>query len=715
MSDLCAAGAVRRRLGLLDPAAAAFEDCLDALARSAAAFGLEPEHVRLARELVALREGLDHDQRLAGVVLVVATFVGQQGGSTRIPLPGAAAGEAFWAELLAGLPVPGVAPDALVAGIRALFERGDLGELLADGLEGFAPLLRVADAAGEGWLAHQNVSARERRVGARVRSLLAAEHPALEGLDRALREVLAAPPVGADGAPLRPSAHQALAALTPFCGGPAGGPSGLTVITGPPGAGKTSGALATLLRLAARLGVGPIALAAPSARAAQRISESVAGALGAVPGVAARPADDPDRRLLEARLEAKTLHRLLGYGPGRGRFALGPDRRLPARLVVVDEASMVDVTLADALTGALRDDALLVLIGDGDQLPPVGCGAFFTELAAARPTTAAPGRALVLDALGAGALPGSDRAAGDAPAGDARARVTRELPTSFRTGASGEAGRRIVAAAAAIRRGDAAALLEGQAPLIARRARADDLALEGVEGLLGDDVDLDAFLARWFAALLGDAPTRGGDARDDERVRLDARGRVVADDAPRVRALLAAQRRHQLLCCTHAEPATGAQAVNAALHQRHLAAAGLPSTQGLIAGAPVMMTTNDYHLGIFNGDVGRVLLTTGPREGAPALRAVFPRGDELAAFALPALRDRLVLARAVTVHKAQGSEHDHVGLLLPARPLPLVERRLLYTAVTRARRGAVVVGAPEVLRAGVEAARARWVGLDVGA
>ncbi|MBX3471363.1 MAG: AAA family ATPase [Planctomycetes bacterium] len=707
---LCAAGSAQRRLGLLDPSAAAFEDRLAGLARGAVDFGLEPEHVHLARALVDLRPGLDDGPRLAAVVLVVATFVGQQQGSTRIPLPGGPAADAFWGALLAGLPPGDLAPAEILAAIDDLLASGALGPLLGDGPAAFAPLVRVVGADGAAWLTHQNVLARERRAGAAVRRLLVTEHASFAPADlrRALREVLDDAPTGADGAPLRPSAHQALAALTPFCGGPRGGPSGLSVITGPPGAGKTSGALATLLRLAARLGVGPIALAAPSARAAQRMTESVGGALRALPGLADRPADDSDRRLVDARLEAVTLHRLLGYSARRGRFFLGPERRLPARLVVVDEASMVDVALADALTGALRDDALLVLLGDGDQLAPVGCGAFFTEVVSPRPTTNVPSRALVVEVLGGAA----DLPADDPPPADLRGRVTRTLPSSFRTAATGEAGRRILAAADAIRRGDAAALLDGPAPLLARRARPDELELEGVEGLLTDGEPLpgDAlagFLARWSAAAQPDDAVRA-------RVGLTERGLVAPPDADRVREALARQRRHQLLCCTHVEPGTGVQAVNAALHALHLASLGLPSTHGLVAGSPVMMTSNDYHLGIFNGDVGVVLLAAGPGE-APAPRAVFPRGGDLAAFALPALRDRLVLAHAVTVHKAQGSEHERVALLLPARPLPLLERRLLYTAATRARRGAVVVGAQDVLRAGVEAARRRWVGLDGGA
>ncbi|MGE0709548.1 MAG: ATP-dependent RecD-like DNA helicase [Planctomycetota bacterium] len=697
---MSAAGTAQRRLGLLDPAAAELEALFDELARGVGDFGLEPEQVHLARELVALQPGLDDAQRRAAVVLVLATFVAQQQGSTRLPLLGNPEGEDLWTDLLAGL-VPGEEGEVLAA-LEALLAGKALGVILGEGERAFVPLLRVQDARGA-WLTHQNVCAREGRVSAVVRGLVEARHPALprERVLAALREVLGDPPVRG-GAPLRLSAHQVLAALTPCCGGRAGGPSGLTVITGPPGAGKTS-ALTAILRLAARLELGPIAMAAPSAKAAQRMTESVEQALRAIPGVEARPGTDPDRALLDARHEAVTLHRLLGYSQREGRFFMGPDRLLPARLVVVDEASMVDIGLADALCGALRRDALLVLLGDQDQLPPVGCGSFFAEVVAPQPTTQVPCRELALEVLGPeAALPSTDE-----PYRSLRALVTRVLPSSFRTAESGAAGQWIQAAAEAVRQGDAAALLEGDAPLIAPRAEVADLALEGVEALRDPDL-LPAFLARWFAALQGSAEHQ---ARCREPVRLDERGLVVAADAARVRAILEHQRRHQLLCATNATPETGADALNAALHQLHLDALGLPSTHGWTAGSPVLMTANSYSLGVFNGDTGVVLFVAGPADAAPGLRVVFPRGGELAAFALPALRGRLVLARAISIHKAQGSEYERVAIVLPREPIALLERRLIYTALTRARRGVVVVGSVEVVRSCVETVRRRWVGL----
>jgi exodeoxyribonuclease V alpha subunit len=113
-------------------------------------------------------------------------------------------------------------------------------------------------------------------------------------------------------------------------------------------------------------------------------------------------------------------------------------------------------------------------------------------------------------------------------------------------------------------------------------------------------------------------------------------------------------------------------------------------------GAPVLMVRNDYDRGLFNGDLGVVVRASSEGE-PPRLFAVFARGAGLAAFPYEGLRDELRLAYATTVHKAQGAELDHVALVLPERDLPLLTRELVYTALTRARHSAVVVGRAELL------------------
>jgi len=123
-----------------------------------------------------------------------------------------------------------------------------------------------------------------------------------------------------------------------------------------------------------------------------------------------------------------------------------------------------------------------------------------------------------------------------------------------------------------------------------------------------------------------------------------------------------------------------------------------------------MITANDYQRGLFNGDQG-IIVRADEGLGRHHFRAVFRVGGELRPFAIEALRDRLELSWALTVHKAQGSELDAVALLLPHDDLPLVTRELLYTAVTRARTGVVIGGARPILIAAGKRSALRYSGL----
>jgi len=124
----------------------------------------------------------------------------------------------------------------------------------------------------------------------------------------------------------------------------------------------------------------------------------------------------------------------------------------------------------------------------------------------------------------------------------------------------------------------------------------------------------------------------------------------------------------------------------------------------LCPGAPVSVQRNDYDRGLYNGDQGVVV------QGEDELLAVFPRGSRCDVFPLDALGD-LAPAFAMTVHKAQGSEFDHVAVVLPDADLPLLTRELLYTAMTRARRSVLLVGEPDLLARAVSRAVERFSGV----
>jgi exodeoxyribonuclease V alpha subunit len=437
----------------------------------------------------------------------------------------------------------------------------------------------------------------------------------------------------------------------------------LTVITGGPGTGKTA-LLAGLVRALGHLGIAAheLALAAPTGKAANRIAESLRGL------AADAPAPEP-----------RTLHRLLGYRGGRAAARAGEFRHhenfpLPHRAVLVDEASMIDLGLMERLARATRPDARLVLLGDADQLPSVDAGAVFRELGP----------------------------------------LAIRLRESYRQDPSAPAGASVLAAARAVLAGDVAALQ------VAPRARPSELDFSGFELLapagaapVADRRLIAAFADHWISARVRALAGHAALVRRVYRLRDGADGASFDDDdAQSLRVLIAHHASLRVVTVTRGAGApSGAEALNAALARRAAAAQDLPTDAADPApGTPILMIRNDYDRGLFNGDQG-VLVRVATADAAPRLTAVFPRGAGLAAFTYDGLRDDLRVAYATTVHKAQGAELDHVALVLPERDLPLLSRELIYTALTRARRSAVVVGRWELLAVAIARPLERASGL----
>lgn len=439
----------------------------------------------------------------------------------------------------------------------------------------------------------------------------------------------------------------------------------LTLITGGPGTGKTSIVVA-ILRAALGAGLAPadLALAAPTGKAAHRMGAALRDAAARIgrPGPADLALGDP-------ALAPRTLHRLLGYRPEGERFRFHEANPLAARLVVVDETSMVDLVLLDRLLRALAPGARLVLIGDADQLPSVEAGTVFRDLVAE--------------------LPG------------AAVRLTR----SFRMEGAGAA---ILAAAAKVQGGAPEALFEEPHP-VAQLGSVDERQGCGVELLEVDEGGMEAFLARWLAREVEGVDGFDASIRHVHRIRAD--GWLPADLA-RLQRMFSHLDRARILCPLKDAPRLrGSRAINAWLHaevqeRRDL---GLEKRLAFSLGEPVMMTRNDYRRGIFNGDPGLMLLVARDR-GEARLEAVFPAVDGFRAFAAGPLLGDLELAYALTVHKAQGSEFDRVALVLPEQDSPLATREVLYTALTRARQGATVVGGRTALERAAARGIPRWSG-----
>jgi exodeoxyribonuclease V alpha subunit len=431
----------------------------------------------------------------------------------------------------------------------------------------------------------------------------------------------------------------------------------VTMIAGGPGTGKTTTVARLLAVLAKTLDTPRVALAAPTGKAAARMEEAVTEEFTRLTGEGIEVPLAPS---------ASTLHRLLGWRPdSHSRFRFNRHNHLPYDVVVVDETSMVSLTLMSRLLEAMRPDAQLVLVGDPDQLASVEAGAVLGDLVHRPPRPAPDNRLTHLSSL----LPGDVQPADELET-ELRNDVVR-LRTVHRYGGA------IAELAEAIRRGRTddvmAVLRRGDSQVDFVETNLDTRNPMGLEGLHADVVNAGRALIE--AALGGDAP-----------------------------AALAALDRHRLLCAHRRGPlgvARWSQEV-----ERWLAAAvpQFEPDREWYVGRPLIITANDYELGLYNGDIGAIVdRTAGPI-------AVFTRGTDLIEVA-PTRLDAVQTVHAMTIHRAQGSQFTHVTVLVPPFESPLLTRELLYTAVTRARGSVRVLGVESSIRAAVEQPVVRASGL----
>ncbi len=435
----------------------------------------------------------------------------------------------------------------------------------------------------------------------------------------------------------------------------------LLLITGGPGTGKTTTIARVLLLLLAQarqLGhAAPrIALAAPTGRAAERMAESLRAATTFLRGH-----DHVDDALCEALPStASTLHRLLGPIPGATKFRHDGEHPLPFDVVVVDEASMVDLPLMCKLVEAVADGARLILLGDRDQLPSVEAGDVLTA---------------ITDAAGQGdALP--------APLAHGLSSWLGEVPVLADADAGALAGHRVQ-----LRRGFRQSAALDLAPLaqVLRDGDADEALHLLREGHL-DGVHFHEDLADPLGGSRRDTLLRGW------------RGLVELDD-PAQALQQAAQLR---LLTALRDGAQGASVLNARIEEALAGTHRDPYFHGRL----LLVTENSYRHGLFNGDIGVCLRTS----DGPTV-AWFAGGSEGVRGFHPAALPAHTGAFAMTVHKSQGSEFDSVWMLLPRQDARTLSRELLYTAATRARRELHVCASEPVLRAALSRHAARVSGL----
>ncbi|GHG77403.1 RecBCD enzyme subunit RecD [Alishewanella longhuensis] len=443
--------------------------------------------------------------------------------------------------------------------------------------------------------------------------------------------------------------------------------SQFSVITGGPGTGKTYTVvrlLALLQRLHASSHPTPlvIKLAAPTGKAAARLKESIQAAASSLKALPESWATALNR----ITAESSTLHKLLGVQAGSRQFKHRRGQPLALDVLIVDEASMVDIELMQALLAALPRGARLVLLGDKDQLASVEAGAVLGQLCAGaeqggyRPETLA-----FLQQFCQTPLPAwLQQLAGPAHLQHVvMLRVSRRFNDSSGIGALARAvnDAQLPALNAALAENSPYTDIRLLQCKDAENAEQQNALLEALKQLCQQ-----GFAAYWQAIKTRPDATCSAE-------QLDSWARMV----------LNAYQSFQLLTPVREGP-FGVAGLNALVQKTlsFLPAAKESSNRhdSWFEGRPVMITANDYNLNLRNGDIGMVL--TSPRDGQK--RAVFIDSDNKVRWILPSRLTEVETVFAMTVHKSQGSEFAHTVMVLPERDNPVLSRELIYTGITRA-------------------------------
>lgn len=426
------------------------------------------------------------------------------------------------------------------------------------------------------------------------------------------------------------------------------------IISGGPGTGKTT-TVARILAFQQSVSQKPlkIALAAPTGKAAGRMGEALFSELESM--------SLSQEELNKFPKEAKTVHRLLSGTEERGLLPPVEKKVLQYDLVVVDEASMIDLNLMHRLLTHLSDKTRLILLGDKDQLASVEAGSVFADLCQKPKNGFNPDTVNLLKQLGiTGKLPESPQPGLD----DSILYLTK----SYRFGPDSGIGKLA----------DSIKLGKTDSDLLSHQFQEFD------------DIQFRSFLF------------------EEEDIRLLTESVTEklkkASSLNKPMDLLQFWKESTWLTVLR-RGLTGTDRLNRLAEQQIALQRLVMMEDGWYHGRPVIITQNDYNLGVFNGDLG---VCVKDEEGS--LWLYVESRSELRRIK-PERIPHFNPAFFLTVHKSQGSEFEHVNLLLPQKDTPILSRELLYTAITRARKTFSLYGQMELLKKGIERKTERFTGL----